>query len=270
MNIDFICRDTETMTKSLLNYFECDFDSLCNFLMKDWVIYYEKIVDEIMLKGNDDEYCDFSEYLYKNTMENFKPSEKELRMHWFHGTRVINPETIKKYGLLPLQKAKLQLSEQLDSIARKIGVKEDFSESDERNWIKFLMDIKLGSKVDLGPCSVLMYDALIHPNVYSLHDYGDEPEFIRDYSNWKYGNQSEAVIKEFKKMTKSVVVEFIEPSDSLKPSSKQHVVGTALNCTYSLLHYGYGEDSLGLRCNTCYSNYGETILPKQIVDIIYI
>ena len=119
-------------------------------------------------------------------------------------------------------------------------------------------------KGDLGPCAMLMYDAVINPKKYENKDYTMEPEFIRDYTELQYGDKAGIIISGFLRVSRSAVVEFIQPSNAIDDNKIVDVLRTTILYLYNVIH----NRGFDISCNTCFTGNGIAVPPENIVDII--
>lgn len=266
MKIELICKDYQTTVSSLLAYFECTENELFDFLSEDWdsgyLNYYNKLYNK-----NIDDICDFETYFYRQCRKRFKPIPKKVVVHWFHGTKTLDTKLIIQKGIRPLHQMTGYLSNIIDNIAQEMGVKPTDHKTHKMEHYKFLIDTKTNNPPDQGPCAFLILDALIHPKIFHVNEYSRLPEYIRDYANYTYDENANKLLLEYQKITKAIAVEFIEPSSSKHSCGKEFCIGVALCYIYDILKGAYQTGDMNLACSAAYSNYGNTIRPRSIVQI---
>lgn len=268
--MDFICKSPESVLKSLSDWFDCSLSDIKTILSKDWISEYESVVEqrdkhyyEYGFDEDDDKiYEDFGIYLLYKGFGDYPISHKSVNIHWFHGSRVIDTNSFKIGGILPLTNMLPKIKELIDSIAQRLGI--PICEDTESSWTKQRIEIKLNSAIDHGPCAMLMYEASINANAFSCHSYIDEPEIVSDYAIAKYGEAGNEIIAEFKRISKPVVVEFIEVKDCKDPTAMDEILRAALTYMYDFIH----NEEIGLNDNTCYSGCGRSVSKDRIIDVI--
>ncbi len=268
--MDFICKSPESVLKSLSDWFDCSLSDIKNDLSKDWISEYENAVEqrdkhyyEYGFDEDDDKiYEDFGIYLLYKGFGDYPITHKSVNIHWFHGSRVIDTNSFKKRGILPLTDILFQITELIDSIAQRLEI--PICENTESSWTNQRIEIKLNSAIDHGPCAMLMYEASINANAFSCHSYIDEPEIVSDYAIAKYGEAGNEIVAEFKRITKPVVVEFLEVRDCKDSTAMDEILRAALTYMYDYIH----NEEIGLHGNTCYSGCGKTVAQDRIIDVI--
>ncbi|MBI2811611.1 MAG: hypothetical protein HYX67_12410, partial [Candidatus Melainabacteria bacterium] len=105
---------------------------------------------------------------------------------WFHGTRVLNPDTIRTLGLLSLHQRIEQIWEDLFQLAQTWVNREEWQrfrtlvETTDNNDSSALHRQRIVNTADRGPHAVLIRDALIYPDRFDGVDYLSAPETIED------------------------------------------------------------------------------------------
>lgn len=266
--MDFICKTPESVLKSLSDWFNCSVSDIIAILSKDWESEYESAIKQrekhyYDFDEDDDKiYEDFGIYILYKGFTDYPITHKTVNIHWFHGSRVIDANSFKSEGILPLIDMLPKIRELIDSIATRLGI--PICEDTESSWTKQRIEFKLENAADHGPCAMLMYEAAINANVFYCHSYIDEPEIVSDYALAKYGKAGDEIVSEFKRMSKPVVVEFIEVIDCNEPSVMDEILRAALTYMYDYLH----NEEKSINGNTCYSGYGRTVSQDRIIDII--
>lgn len=108
--------------------------------------------------------------------------------HYFHGTRVVDPQQFQSRGILPLDEVVEQIwrilydlvqaevsSEQWDEVRRLI-------ESGAGGHDGWLYRLKTGSRLHYGPHALLVREFLFMPQETGSHDYLACPEIVQDIS----------------------------------------------------------------------------------------
>lgn len=268
--MDFICKSPETVLRSLSDWFNCSVSDIITILSKDWDSEYESAVkqrDKHYYEYGFDEddgkiYEDFGIYLLYKGFGDYPIFHKSVNVHWFHGSRVIDTNSFINRGILPLTSILPQITELIDSIAQYLEI--PICENTKSSWKNQRIEIKLNSAIDHGPCAMLMYEASIDANAFSCHSYIDEPEIVSDYAIAKYGEAGNEIVAEFKRISKPVVVEFIEVKDCKDPTAMDEILRAALTYMYDYIH----NEEIGLNDNTCYSGCGRSVSKDRIIDVI--
>ena len=270
--MDFLCKSPETILQSLSDWFDCPISETISILKEDWATKFNtalKDKDDSLYKYDFDEederiYEDFGIYVLYKGFADYTIINKEVNIHWFHGSRVVDVETFRNNGIIPLQNIFPTIKTLIDDIAKQLNISECNLDSSWKDQKKELLQLKMNNDVDKGPCAMLMYEAVVNADAFSCHSYIDEPEIISDYSIGKYGEDGNLIISEFKRITKPVVVEFIEQINGSDKTKMDYIVSTALTYMYRYIH----NEDLDWQCNTCFSGYGKFIPPERIIDII--
>lgn len=104
----------------------------------------------------------------------------------FHGTRLADAMSVRRYGLQPLSRRLEAIWEMLGDLAQPESGEEDWL--DFRDWVEAgggdhdgeLYRLKTRDELHDGPYTVLVKDTLMRPNELGLHDYLDCPEIVQD------------------------------------------------------------------------------------------
>ena len=267
--MDFICKSPESVLKSLSDWFNCPESDIISILKRDWeteFIKARKKADDYYyindFDSNDDELLEhFGLFIANKGFGDYYITHKSVNIHWFHGSRVIDISSFESEGILPLTEIFPRITALIDSIAQRLGIKA--CEDTKSSLIKQRIEIKFGNAIDHGPCAMLMYEATIDSDNYKCHSYIDEPEIVSDYVTLKYGKSSNKITSEFKRITKPVVIEFIETRDCKDSSVMDVVIIAALTYMYEVLH----NEEKSLDANIGHSEYGKKVSPDRIVDI---
>jgi hypothetical protein len=103
------------------------------------------------------------------------------RIHYFHGTRLIEPDLVRWHGLLPHDQVLSLLWRQLGELARRHVTTSD--------WRAFRTDMTAGlcgpptylrPAVERGPYGLLVRDVFLDPEGWHSVDYLDAPEAVAD------------------------------------------------------------------------------------------
>lgn len=213
---------------------------------------------------SNDAYYDLGDFILKRAFQSCNYMNGFPNIHWFHGTRTVDINDYKRNGLLPLDKIYPQITELIDGIAKENRIEKVPVTTELQKMRREIINRKMSYKGDLGPCAMLMYDAVINPKKYENKDYTMEPEYIRDYTELQYGEKAGIIILDFLRVTKSAVVEFSQPSNAIDENKINNVLGTTILYLYNVLH----NKDFGFSCNICFTGNGIAVPPENIVDII--
>lgn len=263
--MDFICKDFLTALNSLSQVIGVSEAEIISVLKHNWDKQYEAY-DRAFSQSDlfEEEFVDdFGEYILQIGFPQADITSIRPTVHWFHGARTINPEEYSQYGILPLSEMYSKIKQIVDGIATKLNLhpKECTSKCQKHN--RWLAEIKLNDGINHGgPFAVLMYEAASTPEKFGNHSYIDEPEIISNYAYMMYDKDAELILREFKRTSTPIIVEFIEPNCSNMPSMEILVTAT-IQYLYNTIH---NEEEI-LCGNTCFSNNGIAISPELIVKI---
>ena len=257
--MEIICSSPATAYESLENLFQCSRTVLKKFICKNWTAKYEK--SRLWYE------MDMGEYLYFKAMEQFTSLQPITRIHWFHGTRSLHPDSFVN-GILPLQDIFPELKVSLDEVAGKNGILPAREIGEVHRHYGFLMNIKQQNDIDKGPCAMLNLEAVMNASAFACHNYTDMPEIIEDYAHVKYGDAFSELLEFYRQEASPMVVEFwTAPDDPYSPDIK-YIVSTILFYLYAVEHPK--QNMLGLHCNICYSGHGNIIDAEHILRVIKI
>ncbi len=263
--MDFVCKDFHTALNSLSQVIGVSEDEIISVLKHNWDKQYEAY-DRAFSQSNlfeEEIVDDFGEYILQIGFPQVKITSIRPAVHWFHGSRAINPKEYSKYGILPLSDMYPKIKQMVDGIASKLNFHPKECVSDNQKRSRWFAEMKLNDVINHGgPFAVLMYEAASTPEKFGNHSYIDEPEIISNYAYMTYDKGAELILKEFKRVSKPIIVEFIEPCNSdLTPL--RILITTVIQYLYGTIH-NKEEISCG---STCFSNKGKSIPPELIVKI---
>ena len=253
---DFICKSLDTAISSVADWIGTDATELKRKLSYNLIAEYEND-----LAAQEHDFCYF---LSRRFMPAAAGDKVLPRVHWFHGTRCLDPDCF-RYGILPLNEILPSIKANLDMLAQKNGIPPSMELTARGQHLGWLMSIKQQSLPDQGPCAMLNYEAAVRPELFSCHNYTEMPEIIEDYAHVAYGDQAEPLLKSYMAASVPAVVEFWAFPNGTHNPSMESIIGTVLMYAYALIHPE--DDMLGLYCNTCYSGNGKPIMPEQILGI---
>lgn len=106
--------------------------------------------------------------------------------YYFHGTRVIDPDSFRRDGILPLGQMIDRLWESLYML-----INDEVTEADWRRCRDdlettggghsgWLYRVKVPNSIHHGPYAMLVRDHLLHPKATASHDYLATPEIVED------------------------------------------------------------------------------------------
>ena len=264
--MDYICKDFDSTLYSLSQVVGISEFAIKSILEDDWETRFDKECEryEYIDFPEDEGFSyDFGDYIYLNAFKNRKASCHRPIVHWFHGARTINGSDYLRYGILPLKEVYPMIQKMVDSIAQGLHIAPKECCSNLQNHNKRLLDFKLNDNIQGGPFAMLMYDAAASPDEFNNHSYIDEPEIISNYAYMLYDKEADIILSEFKKKSVPVIVEFIEPDDTINPISVTNLVTTSIHYLYRIIH----KQNIGLQGNICFSNNGRVIPASSIVNV---
>lgn len=257
--MEIVCSSPATAYDSLANLFQCSITVLKQFICKNWAGKYKRshLSYEI----------DMGDYLYCQALKQFTSLQTFTRIHWFHGTRSLNPDSFKN-GILPLQDILPDLQVLIDKIAERHSISPVGEIGKTHRHYDFLMSIKQQNDIDKGPCAMLNLEAVMNATAFMCHNYTDMPEIIEDYAHVKYGDASSELLEFYRQEASPMVVEFWTASDDPYNPDIKYIVSTILLYLYAVEHPK--QNMLGLLCNICYSGHGNIIDADHILRVIKI
>lgn len=257
--MEIICSSPATAYDSLANLFQCSITVLKRFICTNWAVKYEKSHLRYEM--------DMGEYLYFQAIKQFSSPHSFARVHWFHGTRSLNPESFKN-GIFPLQDILPELKTSLDNVAKRHAIFPVREIGEAHHHYGFLMSLKQQNDIDKGPCAMLNLEAVTNASAYECHNYTDMPEIIEDYAHVKYGDASSELLEFYRQEASPMVVEFWTASDDPYNPNIEYIVSAILFYLYAVEHPE--QDMFGLNCNICYSGHGNIIDAEHILRVIKI
>lgn len=263
--MEFICKDYNTTIYSLAQVIGVSQGDIAIVLKQDWEIIYEKEHDRFINHGlpKEDFIDDFGEFILFKGFPNAKIAPIRPTVHWFHGARTTNPNDYLKLGILPLSEMYPKIKYIVDSIAASLNLKASKCTSDIQKLCKSQIDMKLSdSSIHGGPFAMLMYEASAKAKYFDNYNYIDMPEIIVDYAYMKYGQKANSILEEFRRISSSIIVEFIEPHEN-DTISIFNLITTAIIYLYCKAH----NKIIGCNGNICFTNKGKPILSNLIVNI---
>lgn len=181
---------------------------------------------------------------------------------WFHGTRVLNPDTIRTFGLLSLNQRIEQIWEDLFRLAQTWVSREtwqtfrsqvettDSLESSDRHRRR------LSNTSDQGPHAVFVRDAIADHERFEGVDYLSAPETIEDLCESFKTHYHHDLLGKFRSESIACIVKF---QDRCR---RDDLVGVALSYLWCSFR---GESCI--RCNACFEGDMNTIPAQAIVEI---
>lgn len=182
---------------------------------------------------------------------------------WFHGTRVLNPDTISTLGLLSLHQRIDQIWEDLFRLAQ-IWVSQE-------TWQTFRSQVettdslessdrhrqRLSNASDRGPHAVLIRDAIADHDRFDGVDYLSAPETIEDLCESFETRCHHDLLGKFKRESIPCIVKF---QDRCR---RDDLVGVALSYLWCSYH---GQPCI--TCNACFDSDADIVLATAIVEIV--
>lgn len=182
---------------------------------------------------------------------------------WFHGTRVLNPESFRTNGIRTL-------SNQLDQIWIDLFSIVVYS-INQQEWEAFrrametthpghsanLYRMKTRDILHWGPHAVLVRDVLVNPERFESVDYLNSPEIVEDICLCFQERHGRDLLPAFQQQSHACIVKFND--NTPRPDS----VPIALHYLYCTTQ----NRDLFPGCNTCFDGNGHLIQPHQIIEI---
>jgi hypothetical protein len=183
-----------------------------------------------------------------------------VRGHFFHGSRVVDPDVFFRRGILPLARI---IDEIWDVLYRLVE-----TDCPKDKWDSFRRDMEsqgCGDSGDIyrerlrhplhhGPDSYLIRDALLRPDA-AWHDYLKIPEIVQDITRC-YGKDLEA---RFRAATVACIVEFEGPIDSPETAANTacwYLLDVVRGDRTSAEHLGWGP-----------SLHGIAVTPESVIAV---
>jgi hypothetical protein len=183
---------------------------------------------------------------------------------WFHGTRVIDPESFRVNGIRPLNYQLDQIWTDLFNVAGHLYVGrqgwDDFRrgvETDYRGRFADLYRMKTRDALHWGPHAVLIRDVLINPQRFGSVNYLNTPEIVEDICTCFCEQTGRNLLRVFQEQSRACIVHFNDDTP------RADAIPIALHYLYQT---NRGND-LFPGCNTCFDGHTEPIQPQQIVAI---
>lgn len=183
-------------------------------------------------------------------------------VYWFHGTRVLAPDTILALGLLSLHQRIEQIWEDLFQLAQTWVNREEWQrfrtcvEKTDTIRSSVLHRQRISNTTDGGPHAVLIRDALIAPNRFNGVNYLSAPETIEDLCESFKSHYRHDLLDKFQKNSIPCIVKFEGRCRS------NDLVGVALSYLWCSLH-----KEPCATCNTCFDGDMDSIPKTAIVRI---
>lgn len=176
----------------------------------------------------------------------------ELEVHWFHASRVEDPECFRRDGILTKSSVVPKLKARLTELAEGLGRK-------GRNPFGFSAAAKaMTSDRDEGPNAFLIRTtAVVAPRPH--HAYWQVPELVQDMAGGMLGDNFQLLVDRFTACTQPCVVKF-------RAYGETRYLAYALWYLY-LVERGRTDVEAGRIASTCFSGRGAPIPPGDIIDV---
>jgi hypothetical protein len=183
---------------------------------------------------------------------------------YFHGTRVLDPEAIRREGLLPLDRMIEQIWEMLFGLTRDV--------CDQAEWSAFRADIEKGggdhdgwlyrtktrrTASSFGPFAVLVRDTLLHSDDVGNHDYLDCPEIVQDIARAFYRSFGVDVESRFRATSHAVIVTI--RSTAVWVGSLR----AALWYAFDMLR----DQAITSNANEGFDSHGQVVSPADVIGL---
>lgn len=188
--------------------------------------------------------------LYKCACNAFGEPDPNMRVLWFHGSRVENHNLFREHGILTKSQARRFIEPRLVELAKGL------QRAGDNPFSTSLMG-KQGAH-DEGPFAFLIRDVAIQAPA-PCHNYLESPELVEDLAGIMLGENYKALVGRFKEVTKPCVVSFLSKAKGYElPRALLYV---------KLVEDGEGHLEAASAANTFFSAEGEVITPEVIQDI---
>ena len=211
----------------------------------------EQLISAIRsVRQDDSDYQPPQDVIYSYICEIFGAPYGDVKITWFHGTRVEDESLFYKKGILPKSIVRRSLAPRLKELAK------DLKHSGENPF-----SVSLSGKQDPhdeGPFAFLIKDVAIHAPGFT-HSYLEAPEMVEDIAGILLGENYSQLVNRFKEITKPFIVSFTS-------ESKGYELRYAL-WYLKLIEDGYTLIDAASAANTCYCSNGKTIPPEKIQNV---
>ncbi len=227
------CSSYETAKDSLLKIFNVSEIELVNLLKSSNPFDHASLPPEDALF---DHACSIAGY-----------PEDDIKVMWFHGTRIEDETLFHKHGILTKTDARKLLEPRLKELAAGL-------ESTGSNPFSVSLSGKEGPH-DEGPFAFLIREVAIHAPS-PCHNYLEAPEIVEDLAGIMLGQNYIKLVDRFKQISRPCVVAFLAPA---KGCEIPHVL-----MYMKLVIDGYTELDAGAAANTFFDAEGEVVPPERI------
>jgi len=182
---------------------------------------------------------------------------------YFHGTRVTDPDSFYRDGILPLDDVIERLWAGLFELVRDERSTEEWAafrrdvERDAGGHDGFLYRLKTGDRLHFGPYGVLVRETLLDPSATSSHDYLGCPEIVQDIARCYQSVHDVDLEARFCAASRPIIVKF-QSSDVWAGA-----LPTALWFVYAKLRH----DELTLNARGGFDGEGRAVPPEDVVDV---
>ncbi len=183
------------------------------------------------------------------------------QIHWFHGTRVLQPDTL-RVGIYPLNQHIDRIWQDLFGLARRWVTEDQWNsfrtavETSDAGNGSVRYRHRLGDQADWGPHAVLVRDALVIPEKFDGVGYLNTPETIEDICLSFSQYFSHNLLAVFQEASRPCIVKFRD--GQLRPDA----VGAAASYIWCI-----ARSEPCVQCNTCYEANGRPIAGREILDV---
>lgn len=247
-----ICRDLETALDSLASAIGVSVDDL-SYMLHNY--------DETRLDASSE---DPFRQMPREILEELGAEGVRFDgVHYFHGTRVKDPDEFRRRGILPL-------NEMIEPVWRDLYelVREEVS---PEQWIAFRRSVESGAcddaiyvgrleakyKSGYGPDGVLVREVLLNPDAASSQDFLNCPELVQDIARCFLNMHRIALEDRFRSTSYACIVTF--RTTSVWPGA----FPTAVWYAFSKLRDG----ELGTNAAGGYGGEGTPVPPQDVVEV---
>jgi aromatic ring-cleaving dioxygenase len=191
-------------------------------------------------------------------------SQPISKVCWFHGTRVLDADTLRE-GVRPINEQIDLIWEGLFGLSSKWITQEKWLnfryavETDDSSASSIRYRHRLATPSDFGPHAVLIREILLRSNQFgAIVDYLNAPETVEDICASFAIRFHKDLFSLFQQRSKPCVVKFWDTDFN------NRIIGAALAYAYCFLH---DEPPPWIACNECFDATGKTIHSAQILEV---
>ena len=170
-------------------------------------------------------------------------------VHWFHASRVVDPQSFVAEGILPRSVMWPRIREHLQSLAVDIGATGSYPNA-------LSAGMKRG-RMHEGPYAFLFRGVAVHaPD--TTHNYHQAPEGVEDVAGKLVGANYQQLVERYQNVTVPCLVRFRTPTLDYAVEHAFRFVCVAERCD---------ELDAASAANTCYDGDGRAVAPDDIIGV---